>query len=127
MKLRRIKNGVQIKFDNEMEKKILGLFLYHADLKSKEAIFSLGMFENLSLPSRCKDKIKEFVESFTTSFMQLAEDSRRCPDEVILHTDIFSLYELLPDFLVGLSFKNGIQVADLQNPFDWLFGEIDKN
>ena len=124
MKLRKIKNGVSIKFDNEMEKNILGLFLYHADLKSKEAIFSLEMFDNLALNDTNKDEIKCFIESFTTSFMQLAEDGRGCPDGVTLHTDIFKLYELLPDFLVGLSVKDGIQVVDLHNPFDWLFGEI---
>ena len=124
MKLKKIRNGVQIKFNNEMEKKILGLFLYHADLESANAITSLGLFDNLTLSFNQRNKIKSFVNDFTTSFMQLADDGRGCPDSINLKTDVFQLYDLLPDFLVGLSFKKGIQIADLMNPFDWLLGEI---
>jgi len=125
MKLKRIKNGVQIKFENEIERKIIELFLYHADLKSKDAIVSLSLFDNIVLNDKQRDMIKRFVAEFTTSFMQLSENSFGCPNEIHLRTDVFELYDMLPDFLVGLSFKDGIKVADLHNPFDWLFGEID--
>ena len=123
MKLKKINNGVQIKFDNEIEKNILGVFLYHADLKSIDAVTSLHLFNNLVLDDDKKTKIKMFVDDFTTSFMQLADDKRGCPDSITLNTDVLQLYDLLPDFLVGLSVKDGIQIMDLMNPFDWLLGE----
>ena len=126
MKLKRIKNGVQIKFENGLENKIIELFLYHADLKSSDAIVSLNLFDNLVLNGKQRDMIKRFVTEFATSFMQLSENKRGCPNEIHLKTDVFELYDMLPDFLVGLSFKDGIKVADLQNPFDWLFGEIER-
>ena len=125
MRLKRIKQGVQIKFDNDMEKKILELFLYHADLKSSDATVSLGLFDNFVLNDKQKDSVKRFVNTFTTSFMQLADAGYGCPNEIDLRTDVFELNNLLPDFLVGVSLKNGIEIADLNNPFNWLFKEID--
>ena len=125
MKLKRIKQGVQIKFENDMEQKILGLFLYHADLKSSDAVVSLGLFDNIVLNDKQKESIKRFVNDFTVSFMQLSDAGHGCPNEIHLRTDAFELNKLLPDFLVGMSFKEGIRIADLNNPFDWLFKEIE--
>jgi len=121
MKLKKIDNGVQIKFDNENEKKVLELFLYHADLKSMDAIVSLQMFNGMVLNDEQKKRIKRFVSFFTTPFMQLAEDGYGCPDSIVLNTELFDLYDMFPDYLVSLNFKDGIKVFDLMNPFDWLF------
>lgn len=124
MKLKRTQKGVEIIFQNDMEQKLLGLFLYHADLESPDAIMSLGLFDNLVFKDEHRKNIKQFVSNFTTAFMQLVENGRGCPDSIHLKTDLFSLYEMFPDMLVNLSFKDGIQVADLYNPMDWLLGEI---
>ena len=123
-KLKRTKKGVEIIFENDMEQKIIGIFLFHADLKSKEAIISLNLFDNLVLNDEYSDKIKNFVLEFNTAFMQLADNKKGCPNSIHLRTNIFELYNLLPDFLVLNLTKKGIQVADLNNPMDWLFEDI---
>lgn len=103
MKLKKTKKGIEVIFNNNMEQKLLGIFLYHADLKSKDAVMSLNLFDNLVLDDKKKDDIKRFVSEFTTAFMQIADRGRGCPDTIELRTDLFELYDILPEYLVGLS------------------------
>ena len=123
MKLMKTKRGIEVIFDNSMEQKLLNIFLYNADLKSQSATVSLNLFDNLILTDKQKDDIKRFVADFTTAFMQIADRGKGCPDAIVLETDLFELYDLLPKYVVGLSFKDGIQVADLHNPISWILGE----